>query len=167
MSNSEPVVPIDGTDYPLSAFPAAQREMFDYDMLGASDGDYAEELADAGFPPAECVTAAHREWQKSKAIVDGRIARAYVLGIVYTAIVGFAPARDFQVLSEHDDRDYERDEVFERRMEWLSGKGGYVIWVRRHDTGDGIMLPQTVYSVAFTSQHLEAAFVAKFPEVAQ
>lgn len=167
MVDKELVVPIEGTDYPSSAFPAAQREMFDYDMLGASDEDYAEELAEAGFTPAECVTATHREWQKSKAIVDGRIARAYVLGIVYSAIVGFSSVQDFRVLSEHDDRDYARDEDFERRMEWLSGKGGYVIWVRRDDTGDGIMLPQTIYSVAFTNQHLEAAFVAQFPEVAR
>lgn len=167
MSKSELMVPVQGAAYPLSAFPAAQREMFEFDVLAASDDDYAEELADLNLTPDECVNATHRHWQKSQAIVDGRVARAYVLGVVYAAIVGFSPAQDFQVLSEHDERNYERDEEFERRMEWLSGKGGYVIWVRRHDTGDGIMLPETVYSVAFTNQSLEAAFVARFPEVAR
>lgn len=163
MTAADPIIFIDGVEYRLSDYPTAYREYLEFDMI-EGEQEQAEEIEFAGFTPTDCITEVHREWQKRVAIVDGSTARAYELGTVYNGIVGFYPGGGFSVNSESDEEDCSPDEEFAIRLGWLDDKQGYVVWVRRDDTGDGIMLADTVYMVAFTDKALEAQFVAAFPE---
>jgi hypothetical protein len=57
------------------------------------------------------------------------------------------------------------DDDFDTRTDWLSEEstGQYIISWRRHDTGDGIVLDDYAYFVAFMDETDDAAFMAAFP----
>ena len=164
---NKPVVHVDGTDYPLDSFPEATLAMLEFDCLN-TDEEQVEELETRGYTPDLSIKEVHREWQKSKALVNGAISRAYEVGRVDEGIVCFAPDRDPEVLTwvESDEGDLSRNDELTERLEWLRARGNNVVWVRRADSGDGILLPQTIYMVAFTNQGLEAHFLNRYPEVA-
>jgi hypothetical protein len=167
MSVTPPVVVIDGIEYPLDAYPSATIATMEFDYLHSVE-EQVEELEQRGWTPEDSVTQVHREWQKTQALVNGTIARAYVVGKTDSGIVGFADDRDpvAHAWVEGRDGDLSRNDDLCDRLEWLLQRGGNVVWVRRDDTGDGIMLRQTVYMVAFTDAGVEASFVKRFPEVA-
>ncbi len=159
------VAHIDGTDYLLDSYPSAQIKMLEFDMLDTAE--QVEELEEIKLTPELSVTEVHREYEASKALVNGGITRAYRLGETSSAIIGFGPNICPQVLTWVEDRDgtLTRSETLTGRLDWLVNRGNNVVWTRRSDTGDGVLLPETIYMVAFTSANTEAAFLKQFPEV--
>jgi hypothetical protein len=168
MSNKKkPIVHIDGNDYALDSYPSAQIEMLEFDGL-TTPWEQVEELEAQGYTPDESVTEVHRHWDESKALANRAINRVYELGEVDDGIVGLAPFRDPEVSTwvGSCDGDQARNEKLTQRLEWLLPRGQNVVWVRSSHTGDGIVLTQTLYMVAFTDPAVEAAFLKRFPEVA-
>ena len=67
------------------------------------------------------------------------------------------------------DGDFEEADELRRRLDWIDQhvKGGHIVWWYRRDTGDGILLDDYQYMVAFNGPADDAAFVAAFPEAAR
>jgi hypothetical protein len=158
---------VDGIDYPLTDYPTAQIEMLEAEGY-RSDADNAEFLEELERAPWDSVTALHREYQLNSALTDAGVVKVYVVGTAMEATVGYSDVRVPEIATwlENEDGILVPNEAMDERLRWLTYHPGNIVWVRRADTGDGILLPQMVYCVAFTDSMKEAAFLAQFPEIA-
>lgn len=166
-TDTPPTVHVDGVDYPLSDYPDAQIELLEREGC-LSDADQVDLLEDLERSPEDSVTSLHCEYHLNSALTDAGIVKVYKVGLAEEATVGYSDPRMPEIATwlATEDGKLVPNEVLDQRLQWLTYHPGNIVWVRRADTGDGILLPQTVYCAAFTDTMEEAAFLARFPEMA-
>jgi len=153
----------DGSTVPLRDYPEAQLEFFDF--CGYSPKECVDQLEEMDDTPETAIDVFAREYSNAVVIRQGRgndrILRNRFLGHAEETIWagGTSQGGDYYF------RVKGCDDAFDARTDWLceESTGQYIISWRRHDTGDGIMLGDYAYFVAFMEEDDDVAFLAAFP----
>lgn len=138
------------------------------ETLEALSCDPEDWLLGGEWHPEECPSTMVPHWAVSTAFINGQPVHGRLLGIAYECHIGVRQDGSFLILGcEREDMDDDdlSDMDVAVRLDWINDncKGGYTAWWRRRDTGDGVLLDDYAYLVAFHDPADDAAFLAAFP----
>jgi hypothetical protein len=155
------VVRVDSGTFPLSDYPQAQLEFFDF--CGYSQEEQVDYLQEMNDTPETALDLMAREYNNAIVLQEGRGNDR----ILPCRIIGRAEETLWAGGSRQGNEYYFRacgvDSDFDKRHDWLgaNAKGSYAISWRREDRA------RYVYFVAFMDEADDQAFLAAFPEAGE